>query len=520
MTIQPQSSFVVMDQATGYVSAIIGGRGEKIGNRTLNRATTSLRQPGSTFKVLSTYLPALDTAGMTLATVMDDAEYNYPGTETKVNNWETNTYKGLTTLREAIYNSMNVVTVKTLEQVTPQVGYDYLLKLGFTTVVDNRITDDGKVYTDIALPLALGGITDGVTNLELTAAYAAIANHGTYNQPTFYTTILDHDGKVLIDKSVPHSEQVMKESTAWLLTNAMQDVVKIGTGKAAGFKSLRMPVAGKTGTTSSYLDTWFSGYTPYYTASIWSGYDKNNKSQTEKSYHKNVWREIMERIHTQKGLETKDFEKPDSIIAAKIWTKSGLLATEDCSHAHGGSTVKTEYFAKGTLPNGKCDAHVKVRICKESGLIATDFCPEADIEEVVYLVKDETSPTRDTPNLLPSNECDIHTTPQEITDPEDILDDIIDNLIPTPDDPVVPPDNPSKPNQPSQKPNKPTPPESPNEPNEPDEPVYEPPVQVPDSGENSSPNVPDTPPENPSTSNEPVETPPNNEFDSPENVFE
>lgn len=416
--IQPQSSFVIMDQKTGHVLALKGGYGDKQGNRTLNRATESTRQPGSTFKILSTYLPALDTSGMTLATVLDDAPHKYLGSNIDINNWSTRGYNGLTTLREAIYNSMNIVTVKALEKVTLQVGFDYLLKLGFTTLVD----------ADLTYPLALGGITDGVTNLELTAAYAAIANSGTYTEPIFYTKILDHDDKVIID-NVPDTEQVMKESTAWLLTNAMEDVVKIGTGTLTRFKTLtNMPIAGKTGTTSSNYDLWFSGYTPYYTASIWSGYD-NNVSQTNRSYHKVVWREIMERVHIAKGLDPVSFTMPDSIESAKICTKSGKLAADGyCDKAEGGSTVDVEYFAKGTKPTEKCDVHVKVKIDKSTGKLANEYCPEELIEEKVYLVKEETATTFDTPNLLPTETCTEHTEhsvpEEEPTEPEDEEDDI------------------------------------------------------------------------------------------------
>ena len=186
---QPQASFVLMEQSTGKVRAIVGGRGEKTANRTLNRASSSKRQPGSTFKVLSTYLPALDTSGFTLANVMDDAPYKYPGTNKRVKDWDSSGYKGLTSLRQGIVDSVNIVTVKTFQKVTPQTGFDYLLNLGFTTLVDRRETSDGQIYSDIQLPTALGGLTDGVTNVELTAAYAAIANGGTYIKPVYYTKI-------------------------------------------------------------------------------------------------------------------------------------------------------------------------------------------------------------------------------------------------------------------------------------------------------------------------------------------
>ncbi|ROR30353.1 penicillin-binding protein 1A [Mobilisporobacter senegalensis] len=406
-SIQPQISFVLMDQKNGQVKAIVGGRGEKKASRTLNRASSTVRQPGSTFKVISTFLPALDSAGMTLANVQDDAPYQYPN-GTKVNNYYSG-YKGLSTLRDAIVHSMNIVTVKTLEQVTPQIAYDYLLKLGFTTIVDSRTDESGRVLSDINLPMALGGLTDGITNLELTAAFAAIANNGAYIEPTFYTKIVDHDGKVLLENK-PETRQVIKESTAWLLTSAMEDVVKRGTGTRLRLTNTSMPVAGKTGTTTNDNDSWFSGYTPYYTASIWSGYD-NNGSLSNTSYTKDLWRTIMEKVNGD--LKVKSFKMPNSVVSAKICTKSGKLAVDGvCDHAQGGSTVRTEYFAKGTAPKEKCDIHVKLSVCTESHKLATEYCPKSQVKDIVYLIKEETAKTADTPNLLPKgledSICNIH----------------------------------------------------------------------------------------------------------------
>lgn len=423
MTIQPQVSFVVMDQYTGHVLAIAGGRGEKKGNRTLNRATNTVRQPGSTFKVLSTYLPALDTAGFTLASVQDDSgPYYYPDGVTEVSNWRsTKKYEGLSTLRKGIYDSMNIVTVKTLAEVTPQVGYEYLKKLGFTTLVETRKEPNGKVVSDINLPMALGGLTDGVTNLELTAAFATIANGGAYIKPIFYTKILDANGRVLLENESV-KEQVIKESTAWLLTNAMEDVVNIGTGSLLKLQAIDMPVAGKTGSTSDYNDLWFSGYTPYYTATIWAGFD-NNRSQSERNFPRHIWRTIMERIHIEKGLEKKTFTMPSSIVTAKICTKSGKLAVEGlCDHYIGGDCTRIEYFAKGTEPTEKCDIHVKASICTKSNALATEYCPAGSKKEAVYLDKTETGVTDDTPYILPKEKCTVHTGPQyedEYTFPPD-----------------------------------------------------------------------------------------------------
>ena len=446
LVLQPQSSFVMMDQHTGHVVGIVGGRGEKTGNRTLNRATSTKRLPGSTFKTLAAYLPALDSTDLTLASVIDDAPYHYPNGK-EVKNWYGNRYEGLSTLRRGLYRSMNVVTVKLLMSVSPELSMTYLGEdnLGFTTL---------DPVQDLVPSLALGGITNGVYNDELTAAYAAIANNGLYIKPTYYTKILDHEGKVLIDNT-PDTKQVMKESTAFLLTSAMQDVLTAAgsTGGAYRFRNINMPIAGKTGTTSDDIDLWFSGYTPYYTATIWSGFD-NNLYQDEKNYLKNIWRTIMEKTHQYYGLESKTFEKPDSIVSAKICTLSGKLAVEGlCDHYIGGSTVRTEYFAKGTVPKDVCDVHVKLKVCEESGKVATDYCPEDQVKETVYLVKEEdyNVKTLDTEFILPKENdvCDVH----------DALSSIIDDLFPTPG--VTDPSDPEPTDPTDPKPTDPTKPTNP-----------------------------------------------------------
>lgn len=367
MTPQPQVSIVVMDQSTGHVVAMEGGRGAKTGSRTLNRATDAARQPGSTFKVVSTYAPALDSAGLTLANIMNDAPFNYADGR-PVRNWYGESYRGLCSLREGIAQSLNIVAVKTLTQITPQLGYDYLLNFGFTTLVE-REEINGKVYSDIQQALALGGITKGVTNEELNAAYACIANGGTYIKPKLYTKVLDHDGNIILDNTMPQSKQVIKESTAFLLTNAMVDVVTVGTGGAVNFGG--MAIAGKTGTTSDYNDVWFAGYTPYYTATTWTGFDNNVKlAGSERDLAKKLWRLVMSRIH--EDLENESFSVPASgIVTATVCSRSGKLPIEGlCS-----GTLRTEYFAEDTVPTETCDVHYAGQICAYSVLPACEGCP-------------------------------------------------------------------------------------------------------------------------------------------------
>ena len=367
LTPQPQVSIVVMDQSTGHVVAMEGGRGAKSGSRTLNRATDAARQPGSTFKVVSTYAPALDSAGLTLANIMNDAPFNYADGR-PVRNWYGESYRGLCSLREGIAQSLNIVAVKTLTQITPQLGYDYLLNFGFTTLVE-REEINGKVFSDIQQALALGGITKGVTNEELNAAYACIANSGTYIKPKLYTKVLDHDGNIILDNTMPQSKQVIKESTAFLLTNAMVDVVTVGTGGAVNFGG--MAIAGKTGTTSDYNDVWFAGFTPYYTATTWTGFDNNVKlAGSERDLAKKLWRLVMSRIH--EDLENESFSVPASgIVTATVCSRSGKLPIEGlCS-----GTLRTEYFAEDTVPTETCDVHYAGQICAYSVLPACEGCP-------------------------------------------------------------------------------------------------------------------------------------------------
>ena len=238
--------------------------------------------------------------------------------------------------------------------------------------------------TDKNLGLSLGGLTQGVTNLELTGAYAAIANEGEYIEPSFYTQVLDHDGNVILDntKSKDH-HRVIKEDTAWLLTDAMKDVMTGGTGVRAYFGG-SMAQAGKSGTTTSNRDALFAGFTPYYTCVVWGGYDDNSK-QFSTGYPKNLWRSVMKRIHAD--LEAKDFTKPSDITQATVCTKSGLLPEPDvCSNDPRGSSQYTEYFAAGTAPTETCDKHVALSICKESGEIAGPYCPAEDVETKVFIL--------------------------------------------------------------------------------------------------------------------------------------
>lgn len=344
ITPQPQSSITIMDQKTGQVKAMVGGRGEKASSLGLNRAYQgSKRQPGSTFKILAAYAPALDSCDKTLATTIDDEPYTLKSGQVLRN--ANKQYGGTTTLREGIKRSINVVAVKLSDEITQELGYEYCQKFGISTLVKNK-TINGKVFDDsTSQTLALGGITEGVYNYEMCAAYATIANGGEYNKPTLYSKVVDHDGNVLLD-GTGESHTVIKDSTAYLLTSAMEDVVNSGTGTACQLPN--MPVAGKTGTTTSNKDLWFCGFTPYYTCAVWGGYDDNKECDYDTSFRFRLWKGIMSRIH--ENLEEKDFKVPSSVERKSICTITGKLAGSGCPSI-------TEYFAKDTLPTETCSGH-------------------------------------------------------------------------------------------------------------------------------------------------------------------
>lgn len=416
-TIQPQAALTVIDPATGEVKAMVGGRGEKTANRTLNRATDSVRQPGSTFKVLAAFAPAIDTEQMTIASVEDDAPYSYTnGTPLKNYN---NRYGGFTSIREAITQSINVVTVKVLSDIGIDTGYHYLVdRFGFTTISENDHNE----------ALALGGITNGVKNLELTAAYASIANGGTYIKPRLYTKILDHDGNVLIDNQ-PKEQEALQETTAWLLTNAMQDVLTKGTGKLAHFDG--MALAGKSGTTTKDKDVLFAGFSPYYSCVVWGGFDDNSTQEGMAiSYPKLIWRAVMSRIH--EGLEYKDFEMPAGIVTAEVCQKSGMPPKDGiCSHDPRGNMIVTEYFAEGTVPEDTCEHHTSARVCPTSGMLAGPYCPGGAYASSVRIVGGSPD-SADGPYLYTGSlqTCNIHTSAQSVQ-PETPDDTVTDDPLTT-----------------------------------------------------------------------------------------
>lgn len=364
---QLQSGMTVIDNATGNVVAMAGRIGEREGRFLFNYAT-AVRPCGSAIKPLSVYAPALDEGIITTATVIDDYPVRLEKNENGVEKaWPRNSYsgyKGLVTLQTALRVSTNTAAVRVFEQLTPAASYDFMTqKLGFTTLVNDDLAPG-------ALPL--GGLTYGVNTVEMAAAYSAFANNGVYTRPRTYVEVRDSNGALVLENK-QESQVAMKESTASTINDLLKGVVRSGTGTEAAFSG--MTIAGKTGTTSNNYDRYFVGYTPYYTAAVWIGYDRNTSIRANGNPAAQLWKKVMSEVH--ETLPDRDFDTShDDMTRVTVCTRTGLLQGPLCPE------VQTVWVEAGNAPTLKCDGHVSMNLCKESGKLATEFCPAECVETV------------------------------------------------------------------------------------------------------------------------------------------
>ncbi len=395
--IQPQSSAVVIDPKTGDVLGLVGARGVKEANLLLNMATKTTRSPGSSLKPLSVYAPALESGLITYGSVYDDVPvwFNYDEEdEEKLNPiaYPKNlpeVYNGLTTVNDAVTRSVNTVSVRILQELTPDVSFDFVKnKLHMDSFIEYATLSGGVGITDKDISaLALGGMTYGVTNLEITAAYQIFANGGVYNKPRTWSHVVDAEGNTILENK-PESYVVVSEQTAAIMTKMMENVVDFGTAKTITLKN-QVDVAGKTGTTSNDVDRWFVGYTPYYVCGIWFGYEIPQSLGTLAwSPSTTAWDKIMTELHqeyinSEEGV--KSFASADGVVTANYCKDSGKLMTSACYADPRGSRVETGYFTIATVPTEYCDCHVMVEYDAVTGGIACEGCPEENIKKVGLL---------------------------------------------------------------------------------------------------------------------------------------
>ncbi|MGN0375719.1 MAG: transglycosylase domain-containing protein [Butyrivibrio sp.] len=370
-TMEPQIALTVIENGTGCVRAILGGRGEKTQSLILNRATGTKRQAGSTFKPLAVYAPAIDVAGYAPGTVVNDEPYYYETGQVVHNADEI--YRGYVTLRQALAESRNVPAIEVLSDIGVSTGLNYAQKFGISTITEN----------DYYLPVALG--TCSVTNYEMTAAYTTFANNGQYVEPKLYTKVLDHSGNVILDNTATNSTQVIKESTAFLITDMLHSVITDGTLKGVGLDDKFY--AAKSGTTQNNNDKWVIGFSSKYTVGTWCGFDDNREYDTDRTVgYLYIWADVLKQIN--EGIDSPAPKVPDDIIQVPICKDSGLLAVEGlCDCDPRGSRVYEEYFVRGKEPSTACNIHMKVTICKASDLIACEDCPEGYKKTVIRIYK-------------------------------------------------------------------------------------------------------------------------------------
>lgn len=440
---QLQSGIVIIDNKTGDVVAVAGGVGEKQGSLILNRATQSYLSPGSTIKPVSVYAPALELGLITPATVMDDTPYSF----TDARHWPKNSdsiYRGLMNINEAVGLSINTIPVKLVAQMTPEYSFEFAKeKMGLSTLVSSYVNAAGDTFSDVDLaPLAMGGLTKGVTVKAMAQAYATFANEGVYREARTYTKVVDSDGKVVLDNT-QQSHVAMKDMTAWYITYMLENTVESGTGTAAQIAN--MTVAGKTGTTTSDFDRWFAGYTPYYTGVVWCGYDDPEEVVlTDSSTNPAIvlWQKVMEQVHD--GLANKEFNKPTNVVECTVCRDSGLLMTDACREDPRGSRAVTVELSLYDVPTQNCDVHKEVEICGASGHVVNEYCKQVEgnttktvglldvsrafpvrgitVQDQAYAVPNDSLPAGYYPALSPdvdaiNVECYIHTR-DDLPEPE------------------------------------------------------------------------------------------------------
>ncbi len=387
---QPQSAAVIIDQHTGELLAVVGGRDTPTRRKQWNLAYQSAMEVGSSIKPLAVYGPALDL-GLSPASIV----YNLPSpitgwnTEAGFPNIGDEKYIGPITLRRGVVSSLNVAAARVLmNRVTPQVSAKYLESLG---VDPSRINADGS-------GLALG--TSGVTPIEMAGAYGAIANAGTYIEPVSFTRVVDDSGKtVLRGRDIQKTHQVFKPSSAYMLVDVLTNAVRSGTGTRAKIDG--MTVAGKTGTNSDYRSVYFAGMTPYCTAVVWIGHEDYNqklkKESTGGKYAAPLWQAFMSQILD--GYVDKPIidESPVALGLTKrtVCAVSGKLATEACYEDPNERVPVTDWFEQTAVPQESCDMHIKTNICMLSGQIATSYCPQEYVQASCVTLIDSDSPYRE-----------------------------------------------------------------------------------------------------------------------------
>ena len=391
--VKAEVAMEIIDPKTGNILGVIGGRGEKTANLLLNRVTQTTRPSGSAIKPIAVYGLAIEENIITAATAIDDSplyvepstvkvskeKYGVEGlTYTSYSSWPLNydrKYRGILDVKVALSDSYNTTSVKVLQMVGVEKAYNFAKNMmGLTSLVEND---------KYLAPLSVGSLTYGVTLQELTSAYTVYANQGSYSTPRCVTRIETFDGKVILENDVDKSI-VFTPQTAYIMTDILKRTVTNGSSSEVA-NLAPIATAGKSGTTSNFQDRWFIGYTPYYLAGIWWGYDIPQSN--ENTHHVKMWHDVMQQIHEIKGITEAEFTQPDGIVTATYCNVSGKAAGPYCSSDPRGGRVKTGIFKSGTQPTETCDVHHQLYVCSESGQIAHENCPSAYLATFIDIAR-------------------------------------------------------------------------------------------------------------------------------------
>ena len=368
-----QSGMVVMDQSNGEVRGLIGGAGKKDGALTLNRATQGRKQPGSCMKPFGAYGPAFEQGVLSPGAGLDDTQMSM-GSWTPVN-WY-HTYNGFVTAREAVYDSKNVPAVRANLLTSQKTGdqnfaWNFAYNCGLTSLVEQDKT---------AASLALGGVTNGFSVLQVANAYATIANEGYHIDPKLYTKVEDRNGNIVLDNTKVEGKQVMKDSTAFMLQSCLQSVVDTPGGTAYGAVRIAggaIQCAGKTGNTDKDYDRWFCGFTPYYTIACWTGYDKNRVIGRGYPYDSTKLFNIVMNAICEGKPAANLMSQASSVTKVDLCRDSGKVPTDACRADPRGSRVLSDYIAVDSIPTDTCTVHEFVNICPVTGKVASSACKNA-----------------------------------------------------------------------------------------------------------------------------------------------
>ena len=372
-TQQLQSGIVVIDNRTGDVVALSGGVGEKTDFFAYNKATQAKLQTGSSQKPISVYAPAFEKGGFSPATVIADMPLQYiDGTPFPRN--DNRKYNYARTIFSGVVSSVNAISANVLNQIGPSYGYSFAkYNFGQNSLTDNYALSSGQSLSDVAIaPLALGALTVGSTVREMSAAYATFANNGMYREPRLYTKVYNSEGQLVLDNT-QDSRQILSEKTVEYMNYCLYNAANSGTGGAAVFPG--MAIAGKTGTTSSNRDRWFCGFTGYYTAAVWCGYNQPEQINLTGNYGNpaaRLWKMVMQPLH--EGKTSKALFTGSQFQTVSVCLDSGTLATAACGNDVRGSRVATVSCYPEDMPTEYCDKHINVNFCVSGGGVASEFC--------------------------------------------------------------------------------------------------------------------------------------------------